>query len=230
MMHSRTSVALTVLLGAALSAGCSSESEPASVGPAPVEAPLSEVGATESESAQEANSGATGPAPRLVKADVVAPRAEGTNAAQDAQLAEMRKPYTHLSAGEAGYFEGKFLNTKALGEVLRSPDFASKVLDLQSGGDVNSMARQRSYTDVIKRSLQPYADRARFEQLGCGTMLCMGSIRTSSKEWIAPWTIELHNQPLPLPSFSVQPIRRGAEYEVRFSFTTAGAGGISNGK
>lgn len=229
MMHSRTCVAFAVFFGVAVSTGCSSESEPSSPGLTAAEEPPPEGATTNAPLTQGADAIATGPAPRLVKADVAAPRPEGTNASQNAQLAEMHKPYTHLSSGEARYFDGKFLNTTALGDVMRSPDFASKVMDLQSGGDVGATARQRAYTDAIKRSLQPYADRARFEQLGCGTVLCMGSIRASSKEWIAPWTIELHKQPLPMPSLSVQTIRRGAEFEVRFSFATAGAGGISSG-
>lgn len=169
---------------------------------------------------------AEGPTPRLVKADAKVP-VVGTSDQQAAQLDEMLKPYTNLSAGEAAYFDGKFLNKDVLGEVMQSADFNSKLLDLQSGGDINAMARQRAYTDTFKRSLQPYADRARLERIGCGTVLCMGSLRTSTKDWIGPWTVELHKQPLPLPSLSIQTIRRAGEYEVRFSFTTSGSGGFA---
>jgi hypothetical protein len=152
----------------------------------------------------------------------------GIGDADATRLAEMQEPYARLSSGEAGYFDGKFLRSEAVGAVLRGTDFDSKVLDLQSGGDVNAMARQRAYADAFRQSLQPYADRAQLERIGCGTVLCMGSLRTSSKDWIGPWTIDLHKQPLPLPSLSVQTIRSGTDYEVRFAFTTTGSGGFTS--
>ena len=227
MTHSRTCLALTAIFTIAVGAGCSKERPAASPDQGAMEIPPPAASAAAIAAPQEVRSAVEVPAPRLVKTDTNMPTV-GTSNPQAAQLAEMRKPYTNLSKGEAAYFDVKFLNKDVLGEVMRSPDFNSKVLDLQSGGDVNAMARQRAYTDAFRRSLQPYADRARLEGIGCGTVLCMGSLRTNTKDWIGAWTVELHKQPLPLPSLSIQPIPRGSEYEVRFSFTTAGGGGFTS--
>jgi hypothetical protein len=139
----------------------------------------------------------------------------------------MSVPYPGLSSAEAQYFDGKLLKQEVLSRNMRGPDFGSKVLDLQSGGDVKAAARQRAYTEAFQKSLRPYADRARFQGLGCGTVLCMGSLRTSKTDWVGPWTVDLHKQPLPLPSLAVRNVRVGSDYEVRFSFTTVGAGGFS---
>lgn len=226
MAHLPSYLSAAVVLCVAFVAGCAKETPAEPAGRGIVEA--SPRAASISNAALPEERAAVQGAPsRLAKADVRVPNG-GISDTQAARLAEMQKPYTHLSSGEASYFDGKFLSSEAVGKVLRGADFDSKVLDLQSGGDVNAMARQRAYSDAFRQSLQPYADRAQLERIGCGTVLCMGSLRTSSKDWVGPWTIGLHEQPLPLPSLSVQTVRRGTGYEVRFAFTTTGSGGFTS--
>lgn len=235
MTHSRHSFALAVVVGAASITGCSKGASADAAAPSPREATPLVVSAAEATTPQVDT--ATVDVPRVVASDAKATTAAtgaamqnspvSTPAREPARVADMREPYTHLSAGEARYFDGKFLDQGTLDKAMRSRDFDSSVLDLQSGGDVEAMARRHAYTEAFRKSLLPYADRARLGNIGCGTVLCMGSLRTASKEWIGPWTIELHNQPLPLPSLAIRTIRLGSEYEVRFSFTTTGAGGFA---
>lgn len=228
MTYPRTCVALTGIACIAVGVACKRET-PSRPADRPASEASSPAGSAATVTAPERVRGPVeNPTPRLVKADASV-AAAGARNRHAAQLADMRESYNNLSIGEAAYFDGKFLNTDVLGEVMQSADFDSRVLDLQSGGDVNSTARQRAYTEALRRSLRPYADRARLERIGCGTVLCMGSLRTNAKDWIGPWTIELHKQSVPLPSLSIQTIRRGPEYEVRFSFTTTGPGGFSTG-
>lgn len=223
MAHLPRHLSAAAVLCTTLAAGCTKETpaEAAGQGIADSSPPAADVAVSEVGAAVQ-----SAPA-RLARADARAPN-EGISDREEARLAEMHKPYTHLSSGEASYFDGKFLRSEAVGKVLQGTEFDSKVLDLQGGGDVNAMARQRAYSDAFRRSLQPYADRAQLERMGCGTVLCMGSLRTSSKDWIGRWTIELHKQPLPLPSLSIQTIRSGTDYEVRFAFTTTGSGGFTS--
>lgn len=226
MTNSGPYVALVASLCIAASVGCSAES-PVASDQTPAAGTASEPSVATSSADYGSDSVDQASRAPLAMPEPKAP-VVGTSDKQDAQLTEMRKPYTNLSTTESRYFDGKFLNSATVGEVMRSPDFNSKVQDLQSSGDAGAMSRQQAYTELFRRSLQPYADRARLETIGCGTVLCMGSLRTSTKDWIGPWTIALHQQPLPLPSLSIQPVRRGNEYDVRFSFTTSGAGGISS--
>ena len=92
------------------------------------------------------------------------------------------------------------------------------------------MARTQAYGAAIQKSLQPFAGRAQLGRLGCGKLLCMGVIRTAKPDWIPQWVEEIHKQPLPMPSTSIDPIRIApGNYEVRFSFTTSGHGGFKTG-
>ena len=141
--------------------------------------------------------------------------------------AEMEAPYPDLGPSEWGYFKGKYLDQDTLDKAMRKRDFDSLVLDLQNGGDANALARQQAYLAEFQKSLQPYGGLARLGRVGCGAVLCMGSLRTSSTDWLNKWSIDLHAMPLPLPTMSLNTIPVGTEYEVRFAFTTKGHGGFS---
>ena len=140
---------------------------------------------------------------------------------------DMRLPYTDLGPAESRYFSGKLVDSDVMSKALRKRDFDSQVLDLQSGGASDALARTRDYGAALQASLQPYAGRAQLGRFGCGTVLCMGSISTPKADWLSEWSARLHDQPLPMPSLSITTIRVSPDrYEVRFAFTTRGQGGF----
>jgi hypothetical protein len=165
------------------------------------------------------------PAPRIEREDDYYP----APARQlDSELMKnMRLPYTDLGRAEARYFSGKLVDSDVMSKALRKRDFDSQVLDLQSGGASDAVARTRAYGAALQVSLQPYAGRAQLGRFGCGTVLCMGSISTRKADWLPGWSARIHDQPLPMPSLSINTIRVSPDrYEVRFAFTTRGQGGF----
>ena len=141
----------------------------------------------------------------------------------------MERPYPNLGPLESAYFSGKYVNQDTVGKAMRKRDFDGLVLDLQNQGDANALARQQAYAAAFAKSLQPYADRSRLGRIGCGAVLCMGSLRTTSTEWLQQWSVDLHDTQLPLPTMMLNSVPIGTEYEVRFAFATAGYGGLRSG-
>ena len=140
---------------------------------------------------------------------------------------DMRLPYTDLGPAESRYFAGKFIDSDVMEKAMRKRDFDSQVLDLQNEGDAGAPARTQAYGAAIQTSLRPFAGRAQLGRFGCGKLLCMGVIRTAKPDWIPQWIENVHKQPLPMPSTSINAIRTAPDsYEVRFSFTTRGHGGF----
>lgn len=235
---SRTSrFAVVALLGAAL-AGCSGDPPPArGATDEPGPAPAATVAA-----AARGDAGATSskpmPATKRVRGEWIARQErpddyypEEAKPQEPAFVRDMQQPYTDLGPTESRFFDGKFVDGAVTDRVMRRRDFDSTVLELQNEGGADALARQQAYVVALQKSLQPYANIARLGRVGCGAVMCMGSLQTPRTDWISQWSVDLHKQPLPMPSLSLSRVKLAPDlYEVRFAFTTRGHGGFRVGE